>query len=81
MELDGWVQVYTDGACPDNGKEAARAGVGVWWGPGHRLNMSRRVYGPRETNNVAEIQAICLAITQAVHANIRKLQINTDSRL
>ena len=69
MELDGWVQVYTDGACLDNGTEAARAGVGVWWGPGHR------------TNNVAEIQAICLAITQAVHTNIRKLQINTDSRL
>ena len=67
--------------CLDNGKEAARAGVGVWWGPGHRLNKSQRVSGPRETNNVAEIQAICLAITQAVEAKvITRLQINTDSR-
>ena len=47
---------------------------------GHRLNQSQRVSGPMETNNVAEIQAISLAITQAVQANISRLQVNTDSR-
>lgn len=25
--------VHTDGACPNNGKHGARAGVGVWYGP------------------------------------------------
>lgn len=29
----GWTIAYTDGACKDNGKESAQAGVGVWWGP------------------------------------------------
>ena len=79
-EVGGLVQVYTDGACPNNGQAGARGGVGVWWGAGHGLNLSRRVAGPRQTNNVAEIQAISLAITQAVQANISRLQVNTDSR-
>jgi hypothetical protein len=25
--------VHTDGACPNNGKHGARAGIGVWYGP------------------------------------------------
>jgi ribonuclease HI len=28
----GWDVVYTNGACPANGKPGAVAGVGVWWG-------------------------------------------------
>ena len=27
--------VYTDGCCTKNGRQGARAGVGVYWGPGH----------------------------------------------
>jgi len=25
--------VYTDGACSNNGRRNAQAGIGVWWGP------------------------------------------------
>jgi len=77
---DGFTQVYTDGACPNNGKGGARAGIGVWWGEGHELNLAQRVAGDRQTNNVAEIQAATMAISQAMGVEISRLQVNTDSQ-
>lgn len=32
-----YVVVYTDGCCCGNGRRRARAGIGVYWGPGHPL--------------------------------------------
>jgi len=77
---EGFTEVYTDGACPNNGKGGARAGVGVWWGAAHPLNYSRRATGDKQTNNVAEIQAGIVAIRQAVAARRTKLLIHTDSQ-
>jgi len=77
---DGFTQVYTDGACSNNGQFGARAGVGVWWGEGHPLNIAQPVSGDKHTNNTAEIQAACLSISQAMGAGIRKLEVNTDSQ-
>lgn len=37
QDIDGYVQVYTDGACENNGKPTAVAGKGVWFGDGHAL--------------------------------------------
>ena len=31
---DGFVHVYTDGACSQNGQKGAKAGYGVWWAKG-----------------------------------------------
>ena len=31
----GGVRVYTDGACVNNGRHSAKAGIGVYWGPDH----------------------------------------------
>ena len=55
-------------------------GIGVWWNHGHSLNISKRVVGQKQTNNVAEIQAISMALTQAITAGVPKLQVNTDSQ-
>jgi ribonuclease HI len=52
--------VYTDGACANNGKEGACAGIGVYFGEGDGRNISRRVEG-KQTNNVAELTAILAA--------------------
>ncbi|XP_067400926.1 ribonuclease H1 isoform X2 [Emydura macquarii macquarii] len=73
------VVVYTDGCCSSNGHHKARAGVGVYWGPGHPLNASDRLSG-RQTNQRAEIHAACKAIEQAKSQNIKKLVIYTDSK-
>lgn len=34
---NGYVVVYTDGACENNGKANAKAGIGVWFSDGHPL--------------------------------------------
>ena len=52
--------VYTDGACSNNGKEGASAGIGVYFGEGDPRNISRRIEG-KQTNNVAELMAILAA--------------------
>lgn len=78
-DSDGFVQVYTDGACSSNGQYGAKAGKGVYWGEGHRLNVSEPVSG-RATNNTGEIQAATKAIRQAIDNGVDKLTINTDSK-
>lgn len=73
-----YVVVYTDGCCSSNGRRRARAGIGVYWGPGHPLNVGIRLPG-RQTNQRAEIHAACKAIEQARAQNINKLVLYTDS--
>ncbi|KAH9638947.1 hypothetical protein HF086_005028 [Spodoptera exigua] len=79
IDSEGYVQVYTDGACSANGRSGARAGLGVYWGDGHPLNVSEPVSG-RATNNCGEIQASTKAIKIALQNGIQKLAINTDSK-
>lgn len=37
VDDDGYVHVYTDGSCENNGKRNALAGLGVYFGEGHPL--------------------------------------------
>lgn len=37
IDDDGYVVVYSDGACPFNGQDQARGGIGVWFGYQHEL--------------------------------------------
>lgn len=78
-DSQGYVQVYTDGACSANGSSGARAGIGVYWGYDHSLNISEPVSG-RATNNCGEIQAATRAMKQAIDNGVDNLTINTDSQ-
>jgi ribonuclease HI len=49
--------VYTDGACSNNGRKNAAAGIGIFFGVGDKRNVSRRIEG-KQTNNTAELTAI-----------------------
>ncbi|KAK3516792.1 hypothetical protein QTP70_023671 [Hemibagrus guttatus] len=73
------VVVYTDGCCTKNGRHGARAGIGVYWGPSHPLNVSERLPG-RQTNQRAELQAACKALEQAIGMDMKKLVLYTDSK-
>lgn len=73
------VVVYTDGCCEGNGRDGARAGIGVYWGPNHPLNTAERLPG-RQTNQRAEILAACKALEQAKDLKIKKLVLYTDSK-
>ena len=51
------MNVFTDGACSNNGKQNAKAGIGVFFEENDPRNVSRRVDG-KQTNNTAELTAI-----------------------
>lgn len=72
--------VYTDGACINNGKPNACAGIGVYFGNNDTRNISRRIEG-KQTNNTAEITAMIEAY-QVIQKDIqsgKKVTIMTDS--
>ena len=56
-ECSSILHVYTDGACANNGRPNARAGLGIYFGENHPWNVSKPVKG-KQTNNVAEISAV-----------------------
>lgn len=77
---DGYVHVYTDGSCENNGyTQKAKAGLGVFFRVGSELNLAQPVKG-RATNNVGEIQASIEAIKIAQRCGIKRLNIFTDSQ-
>ena len=62
---DDILKVFTDGACNNNGRENAKAGFGVYFGPNDGRNVSEPVPSPLpQTNNVGELLAIEAAIDQ-----------------
>ena len=56
------MNIFTDGACINNGKPNAIAGIGVFLADNDPRNVSRRVEG-KQTNNVAELSAILEVFT------------------
>lgn len=74
------INIYTDGACTNNGKTDARAGFGIWFGENDDRNTSESFTG-QQTNNRAELLAIIRALT-IVREEIekgQKINIYTDS--
>lgn len=54
------IKIYTDGACLDNGKSSAKAGIGIYFGKDDPRNISETIVG-KQTNNIAEINALIRA--------------------
>lgn len=72
--------VYTDGACANNGKENAVAGIGIYFGENDPRNVSQKVVG-KQTNNTAELGAILHAydIIKPDIVSGKKIGIVSDS--
>jgi ribonuclease HI len=72
--------VYTDGACSNNGKKNASAGIGIFFGIGDIRNLSKKVEG-KQSNNTAELSAIIETyfIIQHDIENGKKIAIVSDS--
>lgn len=73
--------VWTDGACQNNGKPGAIAGVGVYFGDGDARNVSEPLEGA-QTNQRAELKGAIRALeVLAADGDLRgPVQIRTDSR-
>ena len=75
------INVYTDGACSNNGKPNALSGYGVYFSDGDIRNESEKIKGDKHTNNIAELTAFIRALEILQEEIIRNEQINiyTDS--
>ena len=74
------INVFTDGACSNNGKQNAKAGIGVFFEENDPRNVSRRVDG-KQTNNTAELTAI-LVVFDILREDIeqgKNIVIHSDS--
>jgi ribonuclease HI len=72
--------VYTDGACSNNGKSNASAGIGIFFDTNDSRNLSQKIEG-KQTNNAAELTAI-IKTYPIIEADVRsgkKIVIMTDS--
>jgi ribonuclease HI len=72
--------VYTDGACSNNGKPGAKAGIGIYFGEEDSRNVSSCIEG-KQSNNTAELSALLqlFTIIQEDLKNGKKIGIVSDS--
>jgi ribonuclease HI len=74
--------IYCDGACSNNGKPGAKAGVGVYFGKGDPRNVCERLSPTTflQTNNVAELMAAIRALEMCrAKGETEAVNILTDS--
>lgn len=74
---DAPIRIYTDGSALSNGQANAVGGVGVYFGPLDRRNISEPLTGTKQTNQRAELTAILRALEVAPRD--RKIVIYSDS--
>jgi ribonuclease HI len=76
-----YINIYTDGACSNNGKPYAKASIGIYFGDNDPRNVSQRVQG-KQTNNIAELTAIKNVYNLIQEEILRKenVKIFTDSK-
>ena len=74
------IKVFTDGACSNNGKVGAKAGIGVYFSGNDPRNVSKKIDG-KQTNNTAELSAIIEVFTICKDdiENGKKIMIYSDS--
>ena len=72
------IRIYTDGSSLANGSTNAWGGVGVYFGPQDRRNISEPLNGTKQTNQRAELTAIVRALEVA--PKDRKIVIVSDSK-
>jgi len=74
------IEVFTDGACSNNGKAIAKAGLGVYFGKDDPRNRSTLITG-KQSNNTAELSAV-IEVFSILENEIRedeKIIIYSDS--
>ena len=70
--------ICTDGACINNGKPDALAGVGVFFGKNDSRNISIPLEGKVQTNNRAELTAFIIALEHGIQYMMNQNDKNTQ---
>lgn len=82
VKIDDSIKIFTDGACSNNGKKNAKAGIGVYYGENDIRNVSERIDGS-QTNNMAELRAIIKVFDscEGIIKSGKKITIYSDSKI
>jgi ribonuclease HI len=74
------IKVFTDGACINNGRKNAKAGIGIYFGENDFRNVSERITD-KQSNNTAELKAILkvYVILKDEIENKKSINIYSDS--
>lgn len=75
---DAPIRIYTDGSSLSNGQSSAWGGVGVFFGPADKRNISEPLSGTKQTNQRAELMAMVRALEVA--PKDRRIVIVSDSK-
>lgn len=75
------VEIWTDGACTRNGTPQAKAAWAFVTGPAHGNIERGALVDGKQTNNVAEGQAIQFALEWAAYEGYTKIKLHTDSQI
>lgn len=81
VSLSDKIDVFTDGACSNNGGKNAKAGIGIYFKKNDPRNVSERIKG-KQTNNTAELSAI-IKVFEILDKEIKqnkKVVIYSDSK-
>jgi ribonuclease HI len=77
----GFVVVYTDGSCLGNGKDNAKASIGVYFAADSPHNISQPLSSHyKKSNNAAEIVASIEAFKLCLRHNHKLIELRTDSK-
>jgi len=81
IKTSSYIHVYTDGCCINNGNKNAKAGIGIYFDINDYRNVSKRIIGSKQTNNIAELTAIIevFSILESEINNKQNIIIHTDS--
>lgn len=76
--------VSFDGACSSNGRPDAEQAIGVSFGEGHEMNVSKKILFDESTNQVAELLACLMALDKTEeyrdsHSTFRRVILKSDS--
>ncbi|KAK3088050.1 hypothetical protein FSP39_013988 [Pinctada imbricata] len=76
------INVYVDGCCLNNGNSvgSSKAGLGVFWGLNHKLNVSESIIHGKKTNNTAELLSAIRVLEQIKENSLKNVVVNSDSR-
>ncbi|KAK3085319.1 hypothetical protein FSP39_001402 [Pinctada imbricata] len=76
------MNVYVDGCCLNNGNSvgSSKAGIGVYWGLNHKLNVSEQIIHGKKTNNTAEVLSAIRVLEQIKENSLKNVVVNSDSR-
>jgi ribonuclease HI len=74
------INIFTDGACIQNGKQGAKASFAGWFPEKKELSFSKLLEDEQKTNQRAELKAIYESIKIAKENGYDSIKIYTDSK-